>query len=124
MYTVVASGIALALYAVAAIPLAFIVFSRHAGRVGMMYAAIVLGVVIYNTGLFSLGGLTRTSMVVPILSSGDDEQCRKVRDLLQQSGLRVDRSRSPATIVGVRADEIPPQVRDALLKCYKSQPAG
>lgn len=124
MPAVVASAIALALYAITATPLAFIAFARQAGRLALVYAAIVAVVVIYNTGLFSRAGLTRTDMVIPILSSGNDEQCRQVRELLQQAGMQVDRSSSPPTIVGKRANEIPAQLRDVLLKCYQSQPAG
>ena len=124
MSAAVASAIALALYAIAAIPLAFLATSRRAGRVAMAYAAVVIFVVIYNTGLFSGARLTRTNMLVPILASGNDEQCRRVRELMDKAGLRVDVSRSPAQIVGQGADEIPAAVRDVVFKCYQPQPAG
>ena len=123
MSPVAASAIGLALYAALLLPLAW---SGRAPRlVATLYGAIVIAIGFYQTGFLQRSSLASTSRMVVASAPLDGAECRKIVELMKESGFTVDRS-DPAQpkLVGAGADEIPPQVRDILMECSNPQPSA
>jgi len=93
--------------------------------VAIVYGTIVIGVGFYQTGFLQRSSLASTSRMVVATAPLEDAECRKITELLKESGLTVDRS-DPAQpkLIGTGADEIPPQVRDILAECSEPQPSA
>jgi hypothetical protein len=122
MSPVLASTLALALYAIVLLPLAGVAIWNSNRTLSAGYAAFIVALAMYHTGIFSGSSLAETDMAVRAIVPGDDEQCQKIRDLMDQSGLRVDRSDLAAPrIVGEGAEQIPAEVRDVLIQCLDPQ---
>jgi hypothetical protein len=119
MSSALATTIGIALYVAVLLPVAAAaVMSNISSRIIGVYAVFLMGLAGYHTGIFQRGSLTPTDMIVRSATSTDEAQCKKVVELMRESGLEVDRS-DPATprIIGTGADQIPPEVRDILLAC-------
>ena len=118
MSSLMASLLALVLYAVVVMPLGWAASSRHARSVGMVYAGCVVAFAFWQTGILGGSSLTLTDAVVPAVAQTQEAQCTQVLELLRETGITVDRSDAAAPkLVGTGADRLPPEVRDFVLSC-------
>lgn len=118
MSPALANTLGVTVYAVSLSPLVAAAFSVSVRKIMLVYVAALIGLIAVQTGIFHGSSLASTNIVVRVRASANDEQCEQIWDLMRQSGLSIDRSDLAAPrIVGNGADQIPPEVRDALLAC-------
>lgn len=121
MTAVTASIIVFALYALVLAPVIWVVAGKSGRVVAPVAAVVVIAVLVYNTGLFQRDALAQTDITVPSVFSSADEECRKIRDLMRESGLRVDLSQPDRPrILGPGAEQIPSEVSTVLIQCFVS----
>jgi hypothetical protein len=125
MSTWQASAIALALYAVASVPLAFVAVRRDSGVVAVALVALVIAVCLINTGVFARSSLAPTDSPIDVSLTSDGPRCAEILRLMKRSGWKVDRS-DPASpkIVGPGADQIPDQVVRVVIGCELGRAVG
>jgi hypothetical protein len=119
MSPLAATLIALALYVIGFAPVAWIVRpGMEAKGPGMAFAAAILVLGVFQTGVFARGSLTSTSIARLVPDQSTLGRCRQVIDVATQAGIVLDAAQpGKMTVKGTIWQQVPSEVRDAIASC-------
>lgn len=117
-----ATSLAMLLYAVGAVPIAWLAFRPASVRwLGPICGALIVGMAFYQTGLFRDASLASTEVTHLIRVDTPESRCQQVFDLLVENGVMLEQPRPQGLVVRSAAwDQLPPAVREAVLACAQS----
>jgi hypothetical protein len=122
MSTALATTLGLGIYAAMLIPLGWIVVRGNARTIAAAYLVLVLAFGAYHTGVFQRSSLTPADIHMSATVPNEAAQCEKILELMERSGLTVERPASgPSRLVGEGADQVPAEVRDVLIQCSEAR---
>jgi len=122
MSLALAIAVALAVYAVVLSPLVWAAVSHSGRTVGWGYAAFLLCLAFWQTGMLNKSSLASTDVGRLTRSSGADAKCGEIMRFVSESGLAIDRSDPASPKIGGQAwEQIPPDGREMITECLRNQ---
>ena len=115
----IATVIALAIYGVAVTPFALMAWRPgHARWLAGLSAALVLGLCVFQTGLFQQDALASTDVARLVRQDSLQSRCKQVFDVLRENGVLLESPGPQGLVVrGAAWDQLPPPVMEAVQTC-------
>lgn len=121
MTTMIAVSLIAALYIVALLPLGLAArLGTSARTIAAAYLIAVAMLAFYQTGLLSTSRLADTDVSLFPTSITEADRCDEAVDLLREAGVILDRSPNRLIVAGARWDQLPPEIRDAVVNCVSA----